>query len=234
MEFRYPPPPHGSHYGMDVSAANLSPASPGYSDISSATEGHYSGTAGQKTQHHGISNKVDAATFKSSMVSGNAMVTSSYLPALQQDSNPVTPDTNRNARSDVCQASGFFQLRASAVLKEAGHKKPIVTNFVLIVDVLLDTEMGMMAIHDICSVISEKKYPYYKNSDKWKGGIKYTLSVNDCFYMIPRADGKRGCLWAIHQADRIYICFTISRKWTTTEGRPTGMFNIGTRQTMLN
>ena len=155
---------HGNHSGTDVSAPNVFPPTPGYSDSPS--------------------NKADAAAFRTPRVTRNPLLTTSYLPALHQASN---------------QASGSVQPRASAVPKEAEHKKPIVTNFVLIADVLLASETGMMAMQDICTAISER-YPYYNNSDKWKGGIRHTLSINDCFYMIPRADGKRGSLWAIHQA----------------------------------
>ena len=134
------------------------------------------------------------------MVTRNPLLTSPYFPALQQSINPVTPDTNRNTGSQVCQISGVFQPRANAVPKEAGDKKcDCVTKFVLIVEVLLASETGMLTMQDICAVISEK-YRYYKNSDKWKGGVRHTLSINDCFSMIPRTSVKRGALWAIHRA----------------------------------
>ena len=69
------------------------------------------------------------------------------------------------------------------------HKleKPSVSYMQLTVDALLASEQGMLVLPDIYKSIMDK-YEYYRiihrNDDSWRGGIRYTLSINDCFYKV--------------------------------------------------
>ena len=85
---------------------------------------------------------------------------------------------------------------ASSILTDNGEiKKPSALYIQLIADVLLASVQGMLVLRDICESIMNK-YPYYRNCNpKWKGCIRYTLSVNHCFNMVRKSNMGRGHLW---------------------------------------
>ena len=65
--------------------------------------------------------------------------------------------------------------------KDDEMKKPSASYLKLIADALLASEHGMLVLGDICQSIMDK-YTYYRRSNSpWKGGIRHSLSVNNCF-----------------------------------------------------
>ena len=92
-----------------------------------------------------------------------------------------------------------IQAGSSAVTK-TDEKKPSASYLQLIADALLASEHGRLVLGDICKAIMNK-YTYYQNSKTtWRGGIRHSLSVNNCFYMITASNMGKGNLWAIHHS----------------------------------
>ena len=88
----------------------------------------------------------------------------------------------------------------SSGLTKTDEKKPAPSYLQLIADALLASEHGRLVLGDICKAIMNK-YTYYQNSKTtWRGGIRHSLSVNNCFYMITASNMGKGNLWAIHHS----------------------------------
>ena len=84
-------------------------------------------------------------------------------------------------------------------------KKPSASYLKLIADALLASEHGMLVVGDICQSIMNKYAYYRRNNSRWKGGIRHSLSVNNCFYMVPESNMGKGNLWAIHHSCVEYL-----------------------------
>ena len=97
-----------------------------------------------------------------------------------------------------------IQAGSSAVTK-TDEKKPSASYLQLIADALLASEQGRLILGDICKAIMDK-YTYYQNSKtKWRGGIRHSLSVNNCFYMVTASNLGKGNLWAIRHSCLEYL-----------------------------
>ena len=84
--------------------------------------------------------------------------------------------------------------------KDDEMKKPSASYLKLIADALLASENGMLVLGDICQSIMNK-YAYYRSSNSpWKGGIRHSLSVNNCFYIAKASQIGKDSLWAIHHS----------------------------------
>ena len=84
-------------------------------------------------------------------------------------------------------------------------QNPSASYIQLIADALLASVQGMLVLQDICESIMNK-YPCYRNCNpKWKGCIKYTLTVNNCFNMVRASNMGRGHLWSIHHSSLEYF-----------------------------
>ena len=89
--------------------------------------------------------------------------------------------------------------------KDDEMKKPSASYLKLIADALLASEQGMLVLGDICQSIMNK-YAYYRSSNSpWKGGIRHSLSVNNCFYTAKASDIGKGSFWAIHHSCVEYL-----------------------------
>ena len=93
----------------------------------------------------------------------------------------------------------------NSITKDDEMKKPSASYLKLIADALLASEQGMLVVGDICQSIMNK-YAYYRRSNSpWRGGIRHSLSVNNCFYMVPESNMGNGNLWAIHHSCVEYL-----------------------------
>ena len=89
--------------------------------------------------------------------------------------------------------------------KNDERKKPSASYLKLIADALLASEQGMLVVRDICQSVMNK-YAYYRSSNSpWKGGIRHSLSVNNCFYMVKPSNMGKGSLWGIHHSCVEYL-----------------------------
>ena len=151
--------------------------------------------------------------------STSGMQMDQYMPLSSDSSNVMTqlrPHTNRaamqlelstswnqTANRLPCNPGNMvpqgMQAGSSAVTK-TDEKKPSASCLQLIADALLASEHGRLVLGDICKAIMDK-YTYYQNSKTtWRGGIRHSLSVNNCFYMITTPNMGKGNLWAIHHS----------------------------------
>ena len=151
--------------------------------------------------------------------STSGMQMDQYMPLSSNSSNVMTqlmPHANRAAMQPELSTSWnqtenpmpcnpgsvvlqSIQAGSSAVTK-TDEKKPAPSYLQLIADALLASEQGRLVLGDICKAIMNK-YTYYQNSKTtWRGGIRHSLSVNNCFYMITASNMGKGNLWAIHHS----------------------------------
>ena len=102
-----------------------------------------------------------------------AMMQPELSTAWNQTENPVPCNPGTVVPQSI-------QAGSSAVTK-TDEKKPSASCLQLIADALLASEHGRLVLGDICKAIMDK-YTYYQNSKtKWRGGIRHSLSVNNCF-----------------------------------------------------
>ena len=121
-----------------------------------------------------------------------AMMQPELSTAWNQTENPVPCNPGTVVPQSI-------QAGSSAVTK-TDEKKPSASCLQLIADALLASEHGRLVLGDICKAIMDK-YTYYQNSKtKWRGGIRHSLSVNNCFYMVTASNLGKGNLWAIHHS----------------------------------
>ena len=153
--------------------------------------------------------------------STSGMQMDQYVPLLSHSSNVMAqlrPHTNRTGVMQQTELATSWnqtnnpmpcnpgtvviqgiQAGSSAVTK-TDEKKPSASCLQLVADALLASEHGRLVLGDICKAIMDK-YTYYQNSKTtWRGGIRHSLSVNNCFYMITASNMGKGNLWAIHHS----------------------------------
>lgn len=99
-------------------------------------------------------------------------------------------------------SSGLYCPNASYPAKgrHAKERRPHISYAELITLAIESSPDGMLTLKEIYAWISTH-YPYFDNSRTgWQNSIRHNLSLNRCFYKVPRAEGSRGkgSFWKIN------------------------------------
>lgn len=71
-------------------------------------------------------------------------------------------------------------------------KRPHISYAELITMAIEDSSDAMLTLKEIYAWISDH-YPYFNtNKTGWQNSIRHNLSLNRCFFKVPRAEGNRG------------------------------------------
>lgn len=117
----------------------------------------------------------------------------------------------------------------------AHHKerRPHISYAELITLAIESSPDGMLTLKEIYAWISTH-YPYFDNNKiGWQNSIRHNLSLNRCFYKVPRTEGSRGkgSFWKINYEFQNAKLNYRTKKYNYNEGRT---HNINSLSEILN
>lgn len=142
----------------------------------------------------------------------------------------ISPLLPGNGDNDLYAPNGTY------ISKGRPHKerRPHISYAELITLAIESSPDGMLTLKDIYAWISSH-YPYFDNSKiGWQNSIRHNLSLNRCFYKVPRAEGSRGkgSFWKINYEFQNAKLNYRTRRYSYAEApRPQ---NISTLSEILN
>lgn len=131
--------------------------------------------------------------------------------------SPHQPSFQENIESSKVIAANYDAGFRHTARKE---RRPHISYAELITMAIESTQDKMMTLKDIYGWIS-RNYPFFdSNKSGWQNSIRHNLSLNRCFYKVPRSEGckGKGSFWKINYDYQNVKMNYRAKKYTYNEG----------------